>query len=382
MDSQSTNYTESNYIETIATANKEMLNYFNKTFLDNLESIQTLKTQAFEIDIKIDELKKTKDLYAFKSTSRKSVFTPIISDDFENERSKIIDTQIADLESARESVSTKIISMEASLVSLKKRLAILNNADNAIKQLYDITFSRETSVIKNEDGFEFIEEDSPDDIGSHGYNILMQDAFDKALLSTLVDRNLKDGITSVNHKLEVLSYLLSTDVSRAKLTVQEIKSNLRGILDSIDDINNRLDYNLESTKPISTQISEYIDKQRDFHPEITIETTIASTDDSLTLHPVFGINLFKLLDIFFNNIYTHSNANKVEFELTLNPNEIEVTIQDNGVGIDDNYLDKSPWYSGLHKSNEIIFLLNGKLEIKGDVITGTKINFSFPIQAK
>ncbi len=381
MDSQSTNYTESNYVETISSANKEMLNYFNKTFLDNLESIQALKTQAFEIDIKIDELKKTKDLYAFKSTSRKSVFTPMLSDDFENERSKIIDSQIADLESARESVSTKIVSMEASLVSLKKRLAILNNADNAIKQLYDITFSREASTIKTDD-FEFIEEPHSEDIGSHGYNILMQEAFDKALLSTLVDRNLKDGITSVNHKLEVLSYLLSTDVSRAKLTVQEIKSNLRGILDSIDDINNRLDYNLESTKPIIVQIDEYIDKQRDYHPEIIIETTIASTDDTLTLHPVFSINLFKLLDIFFNNIYAHSNANKVDFELTINPNEIEIAINDNGVGIDDNYLEKSPWYSGLHKSSEIIFLLNGNLEIKGDVITGTKIKFSFPIQVK
>lgn len=381
MDSQSTNYTESNYVETIASANKEMLNYFNKTFLDNLESIQALKTQAFEIDIKIDELKKTKDLYAFKSTSRKSVFTPMLSDDFENERSRIIDSQIADLENARESVSTKIVSMEASLVSLKKRLAILNNADNAIKQLYDITFSREASTIKTDD-FEFIEEPHSEDIGSHGYNILMQEAFDKALLSTLVDRNLKDGITSVNHKLEVLSYLLSTDVSRAKLTVQEIKSNLRGILDSIDDINNRLDYNLESTKPIIVQIDEYIDKQRDYHPEIIIETTIASTDDTLTLHPVFSINLFKLLDIFFNNIYAHSNANKVDFELTINPNEIEIAINDNGVGIDDNYLEKSPWYSGLHKSSEIIFLLNGNLEIKGDVITGTKIKFSFPIQVK
>ena len=179
-----------------------------------------------------------------------------------------------------------------------------------------------------------------------------------------------------------MSYLLSTDVSRAKLTVQEIKSNLRGILDSIDDINNRLDYNLESTKPIIVQIDEYIDKQRDYHPEIIIETTIASTDDTLTLHPVFSINLFKLLDIFFNNIYAHSNANKVDFELTINPNEIEIAINDNGVGIDDNYLEKSPWYSGLHKSSEIIFLLNGNLEIKGDVITGTKIKFSFPIQVK
>ncbi len=382
MDSQSTNYTESKYIETIAAANKEMLAHFNKTFLDNLESIQLLKTQAFEIDIKIDELKKTKDLYAYKSTSRKSVFTPILSDDFENERSKIIDSQINDLESARESVSTKIISMEATLVSLKKRLATLNEAENAIKEIASLTYSRQASTLENEDGFEFIEEPSSEDIGSHGYNILMQDAFDKAVLSTLVDRNIKDGITNVNHKLEVLSYLLSTDVSRAKLTVQEIKSNLRALLSSVDDINNRLDYNMESTTPISVQIDEYIDKQRDFHPEILIETTIASTDDNLSLHPVFGINLFKLLDIFFSNIYSHSNANTVLFEMTINPNMAEIIIQDNGVGIDDNYLDKSPWYSGLHKATEIIFLLNGTLSIKGDVITGTKINFSFPIQAK
>ena len=54
------------YIESIRVANKEMLDYFNDSFLNALEDIQDLKTQAFEIDIKIDELEKTKDLYAFK----------------------------------------------------------------------------------------------------------------------------------------------------------------------------------------------------------------------------------------------------------------------------------------------------------------------------
>lgn len=376
MDSQS-----KKHMETIASANKEMLDYFNKTFLSNLETIQDLKTQAFEIDIKIDELKKTRDLYAFKSTSRKSVFTPTISDDFDNERSKIIDAQVADLENAKEAVSSKILSLETSLSSLKKRLAVLNQAEESIKALSLEEQKREEELIEQE-GFEFVEEPQEEDIGSHGYNILMQDAFDKALLSTLIDRNIKSGITSVNHKLEVLSYLLNTDISRAKLTVQEVQNNLENILISVEDIDNRLDYNLESSKPIVAQIDDFIANQRDLHPEYVIESTIASTDDELNLHPVFSINLIKLLDIFFSNIYTHSNANKIEFRLTINPNIIETTIQDNGIGIRDNYLAQSPWYSGLHKSQEIIFLLGGKLDIKGDVINGTEIKFSFPIEAK
>ena len=43
-------------LEIISSANKEMLDYFNSLFLENLEEIQNIKTQSFEIDIKIDEL--------------------------------------------------------------------------------------------------------------------------------------------------------------------------------------------------------------------------------------------------------------------------------------------------------------------------------------
>ena len=64
----------------IKSANQMMLDYFNKSFLSQLEDIQNLKTQIFEIDIKIDELDKTKDIYAFKTNSRKSVFSPVTND--------------------------------------------------------------------------------------------------------------------------------------------------------------------------------------------------------------------------------------------------------------------------------------------------------------
>ena len=124
------------YIESIRVANKEMLDYFNDSFLNALEDIQDLKTQAFEIDIKIDELEKTKDLYAFKSSSKKSVFSPSANDGIDNERGRIIDTQIQDLLGIKETLGLKIRSTERSLESLKKRLQVLSDAEAAIKEIF------------------------------------------------------------------------------------------------------------------------------------------------------------------------------------------------------------------------------------------------------
>jgi two-component system sensor histidine kinase DegS len=42
-------------------------------------------------------------------------------------------------------------------------------------------------------------------------------------------------------------------------------------------------------------------------------------------------------------------------------------------------MEKSPWYSSIHKANEIIYLLDGKLDIKGSHENGTLVTFSYPI---
>lgn len=373
---------ESYNIELIKKANQEMLNYFNNTFLENLETIQQLKTQTFEIDIKIDELEKTKGIYAFKSTSRKSVFTPTTSDDFENEKSKIIDEQIKDLQSVQDSLFTKIRSLEISLTTVKKRLAMLNDAEASIDNLIK-TISPELTdknLDEEEGDFEFVEENKPEEISSHGYNILMLDAFEKAFFSTLINRNIKDGIVSINHKLEMLNYLLTTDLSRAKLTLQEVLHSSKKVLDSVDDINNKFDSNLNSSQPIWSKLDDFIMQQRENHPECVINANIECTDYEINLHPVFTINLLKLLNIFFDNIFKHSNANSINFKMSLSKNMVDVYICDNGVGIDSDYLTKSPWYSSLHKAHEIIYLLGGTLNITGDIISGTTVKFNFSVQ--
>lgn len=367
-------------LEIIQNANKEMLDYFNATFLEKLETIQDLKTRAFEIDIKIDELEKTKDLYAFKSTSRKNVFSPITDDGTDNERNQIIENQMRDLNDVRDSLTNKIRSMELALSDLKHRLAILTDAEEAIRQISD-TYAKRTvkSEEKIPDEFEFVEDSVSDNLSSHGYNILMQDAFDKAYLATLIDKNLKDSLIGMNHKMEMLSYLLSTDISRAKLTLQEIMMNSRKTLDSIDDICNKLNCMSDSSKPIWGCLDDFIMTQREAHPEVILDAKVECGDYDINLHPVFTINIFRLLNIFFDNIFKHSHANSIEFKISVTPNAADAYISDNGSGIHSDYLTQSPWYSSLHKAHEIIYLLGGNLEIAGDKQTGTTVRFHFSV---
>ena len=368
-------------MDIIQDANKEMLDYFNKTFFEQLEEIQSLKTQVFEIDIKIEEYEKTRNIYAFKSTSKRSVFSPTNTENVEDERSQIIDSQIRDLKDVKISLINKIKALEVSINQLKKRLKTLNEASTAIEEFKDELPEEEIAGTDEEkEGFEFVEDNSSTSEATHGYNILMQEAFNNTYLATLLDKRVKEGISSINHKLDMLSYLFTTDVSRAKLTIKEIKHSSQQILSALEDIRNSLDENIDTSKPIWSLLDDYIMTIREAHPECLVEVSIECNDYDINLHPVYTINLIKLLNIFFDNAFKHSNANCITFIAGISQNVIDVVIQDNGVGIDENYMERSPWYSSLHKAHEVIFLLNGTLDITGDLMGGTKIRFNFPVK--
>ena len=52
-------------LKTVRDSNQEMLDYFNGLYVAKLEQIQSLKTEQFELKIKIDELMKTLEVYSF-----------------------------------------------------------------------------------------------------------------------------------------------------------------------------------------------------------------------------------------------------------------------------------------------------------------------------
>lgn len=371
-------------------ANDDTLAFFNRQYIKDLEEFQRLKTDLFEIDIKIEELEKTRSFYEFKSTSKKQVFSPNQTPNPEGkEQRKIIDDNIRELDIERDKLHVEMATMHTRIEQEKSRLAKLEKADRAFRAIFDEEYERQgVTSEKNtdnldsnmdEDDFEFLEEKSETPEIDHGYNILMQDAFDKTYLSTIIDKNIKTPINTLNYKLDTLSKFVTTDASRAKLSLYDIMDYAKKIVGNIDEVERHLDTRFESNRSIIAIIEDYIEITKDFHNELTIESSVEYTDYDTELHPVYTINLMKLLEIFFNNIFDHSGANRVDFKINVSENMVTCKIFDNGVGINDDYLDESPWYSSLHKAYEILYLLGGSLSISKGEPMGTKIAFNFPI---
>lgn len=363
----------------IKSANQTMLDYFNKAFLAQLEDIQNLKTQIFEIDIKIDELDKTKDIYAFKTNSRKSVFSPVTNDGVDTERNKIIQEQIKDLQSVKETLTLKLRSMELQLNKLRQYLEALNDAEDALSS-FEPRFTTDDPDHTDNYGFTFLQDDAKEDISAHGYNILMLDAYDRALTQTILDKNIRTGLESMESKLDMINYLIGTDVGRAKLTIQEILHNTKQLIHNVDDMSDNLNRFSNSNKPLKEQLEIYLNEFKQKNPKLDITASVETPDSGISYHPVFNINFMRLIQIFFDNIAAHADASKVTLQASLMPNTLEVILKDDGVGIKENFMTDSPWYSSLHKAKEILYMLCGRLDISGDAISGTTVKFSFPIQ--
>lgn len=125
---------------------------------------------------------------------------------------------------------------------------------------------------------------------------------------------------------------------------------------------------------VDSIISNYSDESS----KIIVNTSIQCNIEISKLHFVTINNLLIILNSLLKNVYQHSNASTLSISLFINERVVECTVTDNGIGISPDYLSSSPWYSSLHKAYELIYLLNGELNITGNPNQGTSIRFFFP----
>ena len=366
-------------LKDITKANEEMLRYFTGSSNTLLQSVQDHQTELFEINIKLDELYRTKNIYSPATNSRKNVFSPLIKLTEQDEKETALNSQINDLKLVKETLENKIAEEERDIRLISEKLASLTAAKKAI-----ITLSSYLDKYTDDDdteGFEFIEEEPEiSDAAKHGTNILMLNAYDNTYNGTILDTKVKGDIVNNIHRLEMLNYLITSDPERARITAGEINSHLKNTTGYIDTILSRLNYNINVDQSIFVILDDFITSNKDKHPECVIDSDIKCSDYDKKLSYEKTLAIIKLLNLFFDNIYRHSNASQITLRITLNDDSIDVMINDNGKGIERSYMRKSPWYSSLHRAHEIIYLLDGKLNIKGSRKDGTTVNFNFGVQ--
>ncbi|MGN0152865.1 MAG: ATP-binding protein [Lachnospiraceae bacterium] len=373
---------EMNPLNIIEEANSKTLDYFNKTYVSNLELVQSLKTELFELEVQIETLEKTRDLYTYHIDNRRNVFSPLSDDNGSTmTKGKQIALQIKDLEDARERLINRINQIEEDILFYKEQVEMLSKASKCI---HTVLVGSSHSDIGNEDttedAIEFIETEDTESKTTHNYNMLMLEDYEHFQYASSLDQNIKQELISNLNKMDVLKWLLHSDIGRAKVTLNELHNSQQAILTSLDEVLDHLNYNIDIKQPIWDQVDKLIAGYKQAHPECMIDSSCDCTEHEMNLPPVITIRLIKMLREVFDNIFKHSNANRVTAKIFISSRLIDVYVNDNGVGIPEDYLERSAWSSGLHKLHETIYQLDGKLQIQGDLISGTNVRFSFPIK--
>lgn len=366
-------------LKTVRDSNQEMLDYFNGLYVAKLEQIQSLKTEQFELKIKIDELMKTLEVYSFKNSAGHNVFSPFsTTTTTQEEKAAQIEQELKELNASDAELTANIHSLQADADELKSRITLLHTAtrklDTFLDELAD-EFTKESTALEDD---ESTEENLP--VINHGFNILRLKKYDQDKLVQTLHTDILDQLDRTRHTLDSLSWLIKSDINRATVTLDELIERTISMKDSLNAILSGLTGGIDTSVPIETLLRDTIFRYKDTHPECVIESDIDCPDASIEIPEIITISLIRILCECLDNVYKHANANRVDINIQIYSDQISVHINDNGIGIDENYSHTSPWNSGLHRIQEIIYLLNGQLKIEGDIISGTDIRFSIPIE--
>lgn len=372
---------EINPLNIIEEANAKTLDYFNKTYVSNLELVQELKTELFELEVQIETLEKTRELYTYHVDQRRSVFSPLSTKEEEtNTRGAQLALQIKDLQDAKERLEKRIDDLLQDIAFYKEQVAMLSQANKCIHTVLVGSSHEDSTPSDSEDLIEFIETEDTDNKTAHAYSSMLLEDYANYRCARNLDQNIKQELISSLNKLDVLKWLLNSDIARAKVTLNEVHTSQQHILDSIEEELKALNYHIDTKQPVWDQINKLVDGYKKQHPECMIDSSCDCTEHELDLPPVITIRLIKMIREVFDNVFKHSNANRITSKIFISSRLIDVYINDNGVGIPEDYLDRAGKSSGLHWLQETIYQLDGKLQIQGDLISGTNVRFSFPIK--
>ena len=118
---------------------------------------------------------------------------------------------------------------------------------------------------------------------------------------------------------------------------------------------------------------------REFEQRTDIRCKFESTISNLSLsNKHFETSIFRVIQEVFINIARHSQATRVDFELSEDEDDILITIKDNGVGITESQI-LNPESFGIIGMKERIQQIGGKLEISGVPSQGSVVTLKIPL---
>lgn len=202
-----------------------------------------------------------------------------------------------------------------------------------------------------------------------------------------IARDLHDStvqnLTNLVHKAELCTKLIDMDVIRTKLELHTMISTIRNIINEMRSI-------IYDLRPMSLDdiglvvtVERYILKIKE---SSDIKVKLKVVNDEVNILSLINLTLFRIIQEACNNAIKHSGAQNILINIIYNESNIDLEIEDDGIGFEyienDNSGGNSKQMSfGLSIMKERVLLLSGSMEIITKENLGTKIKISVPFDA-
>lgn len=181
--------------------------------------------------------------------------------------------------------------------------------------------------------------------------------------------DLGSGLSKINFLSEIV-VRKSNDNAELSHAVAGISETAANLVDNMKDLIWALNPENTTLPNLVALIREYAqDYLEDYGAEVLIY--FPNLIDDIPVSKEFHRQIFMVVKECLNNIVKHSQATDVEISLNIVQNEFQLTIKDNGKGIDNNKIHGG---NGLKNMQNRIGSIGGKISIKSGIEKGTKIS--------
>ncbi len=194
-----------------------------------------------------------------------------------------------------------------------------------------------------------------------------------------ISRDLHDDI---NQRLATLSMELrriekdpSNNPEPLRNGIRRVSAGLAAVSDDVRQMAYRFHPSILDDLGLVKAVAHLVDE---FSERTGIPSSFVHKDPVGTLPPDVTICLYRIVQECLSNI-RHARASQVEVELICEPDEVSLSVLDNGVGFDASHGAQMNGHLGLLSMKERVRMVKGTLEVESRPLQGTEIRVNIPL---
>jgi signal transduction histidine kinase len=221
------------------------------------------------------------------------------------------------------------------------------------------------------------------------HNVMLQnqtEAHQKELLSTQIEIQRQ----TMQHIGREIHDNVGQKLTLASLYTQQLAFENKApyINDNIENISKIINDSLSELRELSKTLTDNTIESNTIYQLISSEVKKVKDLNLCQIDLVFNVNksdipysqktiLYRISQEFIQNSIKHSNCKLIHLELIINLNNVQLILQDDGIGFDKNAIQSNG--IGLSNMKKRVELVGGNFDLQSNTTYGTKIIVSLPI---